>query len=70
MDRGAWRAMVHGVRHDLVTEQQQQEMCILIFSSLVANGGLLHAGWELRGSQYPEFTAWSGEKDPTGRKRT
>ena len=32
MDRGAWRATIRGVRHDLVTEQQQQEMCIVIFS--------------------------------------
>ena len=24
MDRGAWQATVHGVRHDLVTKQQHQ----------------------------------------------
>ena len=34
-DRGAWHASVHGIRHDLATEQQQQQICSLPLSLIM-----------------------------------
>ena len=37
-DKGAWRAAVHGVGHDLATEQQFPNVLITVFYSLGAYG--------------------------------
>ena len=42
-DRGAWHATVHGsqrVRHNLVTEQQQRDVCWTFLSSFNILSGL------------------------------
>ena len=56
MDRGAWQAAVHGVRHDLVTEQQQQFLHVEHSTgSGTVNMPFLGFPLSLRDSLYSDF---------------
>ena len=50
MDRGAWRATVHGVQgdgHNLVTKQQQKTMAIYLIPGVLVLGPEKNFGEEL-----------------------